>query len=276
MYRSRQLSYPYYRYDNLILHVTEFPILYLYLLHIDHGIPCRNRTVKKKMMKSARRTIAILLLSHMVGCAFAHSYFVADLKAENGTSIANAEAFIHDGEWTWEVNSTLPLSTAGIVDRRGDAANPEFTDLVDLIIDTKINQVEDLYQYQGTFDDSSIEVSNKPSLFKEERNMTNALQLAGHMCMGHIFVLANTTEGFSVHAPLMYSKDGDCYEGTKTTTMRMPMGGSTSSGTDHSHAGEDTMDHDNSVGHSMVAGTSDGMLAMVSWSLAAMTFVSTL
>lgn len=54
------------------------------------------------------------------------------------------------------------------------------------------------------------------------------------------------------------------------------MGGSTSSGTDHSHAGGDTMDHDNSVGHSMVAGTSDGMLAMVSWSLAAMTFVSTL
>ena len=172
-------------------------------------------------MKSAhytlRGTFAILLLSQVVGTAFAHSYFIADLKTVDGTSVGNAEAFIHDGEWTWEVNSTLPLSTAGIVDRRGDAANPEFTDLVNFIIDTKVNPVEDVYQYQGTFDDSSIEVQNKPSLFKEERNMTNALQLAGHMCMGHIFVLANTTEGLSVYAPLMYSKDGDCYEGTKTT-----------------------------------------------------------
>lgn len=223
-------------------------------------------------MKSARYGVALLLLSHVVSYAFAHSYFIADLKSEDGTSVGNVEAFIHDGEWTWEVNSTVPLSTAGIVDRRGDAANPEFTDLVDFTIAPQDNPVGDLYQYQGTFDDSSIEIKNKPSLFKEERNMTNALQLAGHMCMGHIFVLANTTDGSSVYGPLMYSKDGDCYEGTKTTSMRMPMGmsmGASANVTmDHTH--EDGHDED----HSMAAGTSDGMFTTISWSLAAVVVAS--
>lgn len=227
-------------------------------------------------MKSARCNVAILLLSHVVGCAFAHSYFIADLKTENGTSVGNAEAFIHDGEWTWEVNSTTPLSTAGIVDRRGDAANPEFTDLVDFVIVPQDNPVGDLYQYEGTFDDSSIEIQNKPSLFKEERNMTNALQLAGHMCMGHIFVLANTADGSSVYGPLMYSKDGDCYEGTKTTSMRMPMGmsmgGSASMNDTMDHSQDDG--HDHGEDHSMAAGTSGGMFTTISWSLAAVVAAS--
>jgi len=223
------------------------------------------------MMKSARRNVAILLLSHLVGYAFAHSYFTADVKTENGTSIGNVEAFIHDGEWTWEANTTASLSTLAIVDRRGDAANPEFTDLVDLSITVQDTPVGDLYQYEGTFDDSSIEIQNKPSLFKEERNMTNALQLAGHMCMGHIFILANTTDGSSVYGPLVYAKDGDCYEGTKTTSMRMPMG-------DMSMGGSASMEHnhgeDHGEDHSMAEKTSDGMFTTISWSLAAIVVVS--
>ena len=226
------------------------------------------------MMKSARCNVAFLLLSHVVGYAFAHSYFIADLKTENGTSVGNVEAFIHDGEWAWEANSTVPLSTMAIVDRRGDAANPEFTDLVDLSIIPQDTPVGDMYQYEGTFDDGSIEVENKPSLFKEERNMTNALQLAGHMCMGHIFILAtDATDGSNVYGPLMYAKDGDCYEGTKTTSMRMPMGGmsmgASANGTmDHSH------DNDHGEDHSMAAETSGDMFTTISWSLAAMIVVS--
>ena len=70
--------------------------------------------------------------------------------------------------------------------------------------------------------------------------MTNAQQLAGHMCMGHIFVGANTTDGLFVYGPLTFAGKGDCYNGTKTTSMRMPMGGSAGGAMNHDSG---NMDH---------------------------------
>lgn len=183
---------------------------------------------------------ALLLVSNVVGCALAHSYFSFDLKTDNGTSVGSGEAFIHHGEWTWELNTTMPLSIAEIADRSGDATNPKLTDLVDLVLDEDPVLAENIYAYKGTFGDESIEISNKPNLFKDERNMTNAQQLAGHMCMGHIFVVANTTDGLFGYGPLIFSGKGDCYNGTKTTSMRMPMGGSAGGAMNHDSG---NMDH---------------------------------
>lgn len=141
--------------------------------------------------------------------------------------------------------------TAEIADRRGDALNPVLTNLVDLDLQKEPVEIDGgaILTYNGTFADSAIKTENMPNLFKEERNMTNALQLAGHMCMGHIFAVVNTTDGVSAYGPLTYAEDGDCYEGTGTESMRMAMGGSMAEEMDHSAGdGHDHGDMDGSMG----------------------------
>jgi len=218
--------------------------------------------------------IVSLLFACLAGYASAHSYFVAELKTDDGDSIGDVEAYIHDGEWTWTLNSTESLLTAEIADRRGDALNPVLTNLVDLDLQKEPAEIDGgaILTYNGTFDDSAIEVMNMPKLFKEERNMTNALQLAGHMCMGHIFAVVNTTDGVSAYGPLTYAKDGDCYEGTGTESMRMAMGGSM--GGDMDHSSEDGHDHgsmDGSMDGAMGTATTEasaGVLVSSLWSAA--------
>jgi hypothetical protein len=210
-----------------------------------------------------RIAIVSLLFACLAGYASAHSYFIAELKTDDGDSIGEMEAYIHDGEWTWTLNSTESLLTAEIADRRGDALNPVLTSLVDLDLQKEPLEIDGgaILTYNGTFDDSAIEVENMPKLFKEERNMTNALQLAGHMCMGHIFAVVNTTDGVSAYGPLTYAKDGDCYEGTGTESMRMAMGGSMGGDMDHSSEdGHDhgDMDHSSDDGHDH--GSMDGAM----------------
>ena len=215
-----------------------------------------------------RIAIVSLLFACLAGYVSAHSYFVAELKTDGGDTIGEMEAYIHDGEWTWTLNSTESLLTAEIADRRGDALNPVLTNLVGLDLQKEPLEIDGgaILTYNGTFDDSAIEVENMPNLFKEERNMTNALQLAGHMCMGHIFAVVNTTDGVSAYGPLTYAKDGDCYEGTGTESMRMPMGGSMGGDMDHSSDdGHDHGDMDGAMG-TTTAEASSGVLVGNLWS----------
>lgn len=207
--------------------------------------------------------IVSLLFACLAGYASAHSYFVAQLKTDDGDSIGDVEAYIHDGEWTWTLNSTESLLTAEIADRRGDALNPVLTNLVNLDLQKEPAEIDGgaILTYNGTFDDSAIQVENMPNLFKEERNMTNALQLAGHMCMGHIFAVVNTTDGVSAYGPLTYGKDGDCYEGTGTESMRMAMGGSMGGDMDHSADDDGHDDHGNDDDdHGDMDGDMDGAM----------------
>lgn len=217
-----------------------------------------------------------LFFTCLAGQTFAHSYFVTELKMDNGTSVGDVEAYIHDGEWVWTLNSTVPLQTAEIADRRGGALNPILTNLVDLDLQKEPEKIEagSILRYNGTFDDTAIETSNMPNLFKEERNMTNALQLAGHMCMGHIFVVANGTDGMSAYGPLTFAKDGDCYEGTGTESMRMPMGSSMGGDTNHSADGHD---HGNMEESNVAAmGSSSGIIVTSMWSFAAASIIAML
>jgi len=229
-----------------------------------------------------KSVIVSLLFACLAGYASAHTYFVTELKTNDGDSIGEVEAYIHDGEWTWTLNSTESLLTAEIADRRGDALNPVLTNLVDLGLQKEPVEIDGgaILTYNGTFADSAIKVENMPNLFKEERNMTNALQLAGHMCMGHIFAVVNTTDGVSAYGPLTYAEDGDCYEGTGTESMRMAMGGSM--GEDMDHSADDGHDHgdmgesmDESMGTATTEASAGGFVGSL-WTAVGCTLVAML
>lgn len=149
-----------------------------------------------------------------------NGYFMADLKNADGEMTGSMNASLQEGVWNWIMTSTFPVESVEIVDRKGSALEPEFRNIVDIPFGSSENGT-----YEGTFDNADVDTSNTPYLFKEERNMTNAHQLAGHMCMGHIFAVVNGTDGVSSYGALMYMGDGedDCYVGTGTESMRMKM-----------------------------------------------------
>jgi len=172
-----------------------------------------------------------------------NGYFMADLKNADGEMTGAMNASLQEGVWNWIMTSDFPVESVEIVDRKGSALEPEFRGIVDIAFGSSENGT-----YEGTFDNADVDTSNTPDLFNDERNMTNAHQLAGHMCMGHIFAVVNGTDGVSSYGALMYMGDGedDCYAGTGTESMRMKMdmdmGGeaTSSSGMDMDMGGEAT------------------------------------
>lgn len=89
--------------------------------------------------------------------------------------------------------------------------------------------------------------------------------------------MVNTTDGVSAYGPLTYAKDGDCYEGTGTESMRMAMGGSM--GGDMDHSSDDGHDHgsmDEAMGTTTAEASSGVVLTGSLWSAAVASVVAML
>lgn len=198
-----------------------------------------------KMNKFLLAIVAAMAVAVVSAEESMNGYFMADLKNADGEMTGAMNASLQEGVWNWIMTSDFPVESVEIVDRKGSALEPEFRGIVDIAFGSSENGT-----YEGTFDNAAVDTSNTPYLFKDERNMTNAHQLAGHMCMGHIFAVVNGTDGVSSYGALMYMGDGedDCYAGTGTESMRMKMdmdmdmGGeaTSSSGMDMDMGGEAT------------------------------------
>jgi hypothetical protein len=162
--------------------------------------------------------MAVCIISHFNSAA-GHEYFQATLaNPSDDSSFANVTAYIHDGEWTWSMNTSAPVELAQISDRRGAAEDPVFRPLV-----TYISKETTSLNTTGMFGSEDVMTENAADLFKNA-SIPAAQALAGHMCMGHIFAVVNGVDGDTYYAPMTFMGEGDCYESTGNESMRMKMG----------------------------------------------------
>lgn len=116
---------------------------------------------------------------------FACRYFVANITS---SSIPNQsiqlESYTHLGEWFWDVtngtNMNNGLESLEIVDRKGAATAPTYTTAVTLLSSPTTSTLSN-----GSFSNADINPAVAASID----------ELASHVCMGHIYVKANTTDG---------------------------------------------------------------------------------
>ena len=162
--------------------------------------------------------MTICVVSHLHSAA-AHDYFQATLEnPSDGSSFGNVTAYIHDGEWTWSMNTSSPVESAEISDRRGTALDPVFRPLV-----TYVSKETNDLNTTGTFGSNDVMTENAADLFKNA-SIPAAQALAGHMCMGHIFAVVNGADGNTYYGPMTFMGEEDCYEATGNESMRKNMG----------------------------------------------------
>ena len=158
--------------------------------------------------------ISCLLLAGKSACQGAT--FQAELVDSKNASnvVGTVEATVDGDEWTWSMEITSPVIAAEIADRRGSATDPLFRPLVTLISDVETQGMVD-----GKFGSKDVMTENAPDLYKNA-SIPAGQATGGHMCMGHIFAVANGTDGEVYTGAMKFTGEGDCYDATGT----MPVG----------------------------------------------------
>lgn len=182
-----------------------------------------------------KETVVLIIVSCLliVSQQCQGAMFSADLVDSKNSSntVGTLEATVDGDEWTWSMDTTVPVTAVEIADRRGSATDPLFRPLVTLVDGEETKGMID-----GAFGSNDVMTENAPDLYKNA-SIPAGKATAGHMCMGHIFAVANGTDGEVYTGAMTFMGEGNCYNATGT----MAMGGK-------QHGGDMDMDMDMDMG----------------------------
>lgn len=166
-------------------------------------------------------SMVLILFSLLIATPFVcqGATFQAELvDSKNKSEIIGSVTGTVDGdEWTWSMDVSSPVVTAQIADRRGSATDPLFRSLVTLVEGTTPADATE-GALNGTFGSKDVMTENAPDLFKNA-SIPAGKALGGHMCMGHIFAVANGTDGQVYTGAMTYMGEGDCYDAAGVMSM---------------------------------------------------------
>ena len=156
---------------------------------------------------------AYIFLTQFLYCPSCR-YFNAELTPPPGskaTGAANVEAYLHEGIFYWTLNTTKTakrVETLQIVDGKGN------TQVVALILDTFTPPLSGAKIANGSTDGTDLNPAVAADLY----------ELAGHMCMGHIYALVTTPSG-DLQGPFVYQpEDGVTDTCANTVAAYAPSG----------------------------------------------------
>jgi len=127
------------------------------------------------------------------------------------TPAATFDSYIHEGDWHWALNSTIPdgIDALEIVSATGPKSAPVYVEAIQLIPVLNTTDASGMQMLNGSFMDPK-QISPKVA--------ASVYELAGHVCMGHIYLRANTTDGQTLLAPISYDEAQTLeYEGVSMT-----------------------------------------------------------